>query len=244
MKKVLVILTGMILLLSVLVTAGMILPVNDKAKGHSSVINENGALDRIDFVHYAKPDNPGKPDKLGKQEKCYKLLGVKWKTLPVDYVINPTNPGDLSEEFVTSAISTSAETWDVATSSELFKDIYKVNYSLQYGTQDFKNVISFGNYPQENVIGVTSIWYTRRGKQIVEFDILFDTDFTWGDATVDPSVMDLQNIATHELGHAVGLGDLYDTVCAEETMYGYSDYGETKKRDLNDGDIAGIKSLY
>lgn len=73
---------------------------------------------------------------------------------------------------------------------------------------------------------------------------MFDTDFTWGDATTNPAVMDLQNIATHELGHGVGLGDLYDTVCIDETMYGYSTEGETSKRDLNAGDIVGIQELY
>ncbi|MBA7643606.1 hypothetical protein ES703_51337 [subsurface metagenome] len=56
--------------------------------------------------------------------------------------------------------------------------------------------------------------------------------------------MDLQNIATHELGHSVGLGDLYDDVASEETMYGLSEYGETKKRTLYLGDIAGIQKLY
>jgi predicted Zn-dependent protease len=56
--------------------------------------------------------------------------------------------------------------------------------------------------------------------------------------------MDLRNIATHELGHAVGLADLYENACSEETMYGYSSEGETKKRDLNDGDITGLQQLY
>jgi len=37
---------------------------------------------------------------------------------------------------------------------------------------------------------------------------------------------------------------LYNDLCSEQTMYGYAGYGETKKRDLNDGDIAGIKNLY
>jgi len=56
--------------------------------------------------------------------------------------------------------------------------------------------------------------------------------------------MDVQNIATHELGHGLGLGDLYQTTAWQETMYGYSDNGETMKRDLYLGDIAGIQALY
>ena len=54
--------------------------------------------------------------------------------------------------------------------------------------------------------------------------------------------MDLQNIATHEFGHAAGLDDYYQ--CDLETMYGYSYYGDIEKRDLYDGDIAGIQKLY
>ncbi len=80
---------------------------------------------------------------------------------------------------------------------------------------------------------------------------MFDIDFSWGDAGPtseselgDTSVMDLQNIATHELGHGAGLADLYDDQASEQTMYGYASYGETKKRTLNTGDIAGIQALY
>ena len=56
--------------------------------------------------------------------------------------------------------------------------------------------------------------------------------------------MDFENIATHELGHSVGLADLYESKCSEMTMYGYADYGETKKQTLEDGDIKGIKEIY
>ncbi|PJA83788.1 MAG: peptidase M10A and M12B matrixin and adamalysin, partial [Candidatus Nealsonbacteria bacterium CG_4_9_14_3_um_filter_37_29] len=55
---------------------------------------------------------------------------------------------------------------------------------------------------------------------------------------------DLQNIATHELGHGVGLGDVYETACSEVTMYGYSNYGETQKRTLEAPDITGLQTLY
>jgi len=233
-------------------SASMLIPANDKAKEKakapekSPVIGENWDLERIDFIHYARPDNPGKPNKPGKTETCYKLLGVKWKSLPVNYVINPTNPDDLTEDFVTSAISASAETWNNATTSELFNNKYVVDYNVNYGQQDFVNVVSFGDYQEKGVIGITTIWYIPRGKKIVEFDILLDTDYSWGDATnpETPTVMDLQNIATHELGHSVGLNDIYSQSCSEVTMYGYSDYGETNKRTLENPDIAGIQQLY
>ncbi|MEE9323263.1 MAG: matrixin family metalloprotease [Candidatus Aenigmarchaeota archaeon] len=248
------ILVIMILAVSVMATGAMSVP-KDKVK-HK---------DKIVLIHYkkghAKPtcNNNGicEPE-LGEKKNCadcknggngggestcYKFLakGVKWKDLPVDYVIHP----DLDA----GAISAGAEEWDSHTSANLVG-----SYSIDNGATwddkipDYRNEMVFGDYNQAGVIAVTIIWGYFHGKpetrEITEFDILFDTDFTWGDATKDPSVMDLQNIATHEFGHGFGLGDLYETSCIEETMYGYSTEGETSKRDLNAGDIAGIQELY
>ncbi len=56
--------------------------------------------------------------------------------------------------------------------------------------------------------------------------------------------MDFENIATHELGHSVGMGDLYTAECNQQTMYGYASNGETNKRTLESGDINGIRALY
>ena len=236
-----------ILIFSVTVAASMLIPANGNAKENaqapenSPVISDNWDLVRVDFIHYAKPPTAGGGPKTN---TCYKLMGVKWKTTPVNYIINPGNPQNLSQEFTTSAISTSAETWDASTASELFNNAYTIDYAAQYGIQNYENAIAFGDYPDNNVIAVTSVWYTRIGKRIVEFDMLFNTRFNWGDAAVDATKMDLQNIATHELGHSVGLSDIYSTSCTPVTMYGYSGYGEIQKRTLEQPDITGLQSMY
>lgn len=255
-------------LISVTAAAMLPAPAIDKGKGKA-----NG-LEKIVFIHYkkgfAKPpcdndgvcepelgENPscadcknGGGNGNGEEEStCYAFLGAKWKDLPVDYVIDPDNPDGLSQNFVTNAISAGAEEWGSHTSADLFGS-YTIDHSATWDddSPDGRNEMVFGDYPQSGVIAVTIIWGYFRGRpsnrRIVEFDILFDTDFAWGDATKDPTVMDLQNIATHELGHGVGLGDLYNTACVEETMYGYSWEGDTQKRDLNAGDIIGIQELY
>jgi len=56
--------------------------------------------------------------------------------------------------------------------------------------------------------------------------------------------MDVQNIAAHEFGHNLNLGDLYDAGSREFTMYGYSSAGETKKRTLEGDDKSGIRFIY
>ena len=236
-----------LILFTILVTGSMIIPANSKAQENaeapdrSLVIGDNWELERVDFIHYAKPENPGK---VGKTSTCYSLMGVKWKNFPVHYIINPSNTQNLSEGFITSTIMSSAETWDTSTSGELFNNNFLVDNSVNYGEQDYKNSIDFADYPDDGVIAVTSVWYTRVGKQIVEFDQRYNTRFVWGDAEINPNKMDLKNIAVHELGHAVGLGDIYSTICANVTMYGYSSEGETSKRTLDQPDITGLQSMY
>lgn len=203
-------------------------------------------LEKIEFIHWKK-DFVRSGTAAAKIPTCYKFLTptkIRWKTLPVNYEINPTNPQGLAESFISSAVFNSAETWDAATGKELMNDAYTTDYTVAYGVQDYKNAITFGNYPTARVIAVTTVWYNPATKAIVEFDAMFDTDWTWGDATVDSTKMDLQNIATHELGHGVGLGDVYDLVCSAVTMYGYSDYGEIIKRTLEQPDITGLLILY
>ena len=234
----------------------------------------SAAPERVVFIHYKKGyggfcDNDGicekdlgenpscadcKKDKEEPEEPataCYAFLGkwVKWREFPVNYVIDPDNPDGLTEKFVIGAMSAGAEEWNSHTSENLFGSyIVDYNSSWDSDTPDGRNEMLFGDYPRDGVIAVAIIWGYFTGppssRKILEFDILFDTDFTWGDAVINPEVMDLQNIATHEIGHGAGLADLYETACLDETMYGYSDYGEVKKRDLNVGDIIGIQELY
>jgi hypothetical protein len=113
---------------------------------------------------------------------------------------------------------------------------------------DNKNEVLFGNVDFPGAIAVTIVWGIFRGlpagRELVEWDQVYDdVDFDWG-LNGEAGKMDFENIATHELGHSVGLADLYDAVCSEETMYGYAAEGETKKRTLEGGDITGVLELY
>lgn len=123
-------------------------------------------------------------------------------------------------------------TWDAVTSAAIFGSGLFGYYP--WGLYDYNNAISYGDYPEAGVIAVTAIWY--RGKNIYEYDIMFDTDYFNGNSSVD-----LDTVALHEFGHSAGLGDLYDSVCVTEVMYGIYDGVDT---DLGDNDIVGITTLY
>jgi hypothetical protein len=189
-------------------------------------------LVKVTHIHYAKSEAKGKPPK---STTCYSLAGWKWSG-PVTYTVQPDKPN------LISAIASADSVWDYETSRDLFT--YPSGGTFPWGVRDYTNSVSFGDYPSSGVIAVTTTWYNRFTKNAVESDILFDTDFTWGDAISDSSVMDLQNIATHEIGHTLGLNDLYTASCSPVTMYGYSWNGDTTKRTLDSPDITGLQKVY
>lgn len=198
---------------------------------------EKEPIDRITFIHYrdGTVKVEGKPAPA-KGLSCYKLLGIKWIKLPIEYYVGP--------QIDVNAILSSTTEWDNHTRADLFGG-YTVTSTADFDEYpDGKNEYSYGNYSQSGVIAVTRIWYTRYTKSIVEYDVMFDSDFTWGDATQNSNLMDWQNIATHETGHGLGLGDVYQSACSEVTMYGYSSEGEIIKRDLAQPDITALQKLY
>ena len=205
-------------------------------------------LKSVTFIHYAKPDKPGKPDEPDEpplpepDNSAYELLGIH---LPdtVTYHVNP----DGAPEGVLAEIQLSFETWDEETGKELF--IFDSLTNRSGLNLDEQNTISWRRIAPRNIIAVTRLWYDAAG-QIVEFDIAFNAFLKWG---IDPDdegpiplskMYDVQNIATHEVGHVVGLADLYEDQYRELTMYGYGKTGETVKISLEEGDIVGAQSLY
>ena len=213
--------------------------------------NDRSPLEQITFIHYkkgfAKPGGNERPSGTA----CYLFLakGTKW-IAPEPYYINPTNSQGIPESLVTSSANLGASQWDSQVTATIF-GAASTDYNASYnnGNLDGKNTLSFGVISDTGAIAVTNVWGYFSGpvqtRQIIEWDMLLDQgDFSWGDATIDSGKMDVQNIITHELGHSAGMGDLYQSGCSQETMYGYSTEGETKKRDLNTGDITGIKKLY
>lgn len=226
-----------------------VLPSGTTVAVPQTAIDHAPPLESITIVHYkkdfTKPEKPGN----NKTTSCYGFISGWAKLLaPADILVNPANNSGLSEAEVLAAIQTSEQTWDVRTSASLFDTITATSTANFDATPDGRDEISFDLYPQNGVIAVTRLWGYFSGKPstryISQFDILFNTYYQWGNADLNPVLMDLQNIATHELGHTVGLNDIYTSSCSTVTMYGYSTNGETDKRTLEAPDIKGLQTLY
>jgi len=188
--------------------------------------------------HGGGPGGGGPPNNGG--ETCFTVLakGAKWKATE-DYVMDNS-----------FASETGLGVTEWSTNGFSFAGVRDTSESVDpaaFGDLNDKNEIMFGA-DNPNTIAVTITWGFFNGppgqRELVEWDMRFNNvDFAFGNADVDANVMDYQNIFTHEFGHALGLGHSGST-CTEETMYGFASEGETKKRTLAAGDIAGVNSLY
>ncbi|MFC2068243.1 hypothetical protein ACFLTP_04475 [Chloroflexota bacterium] len=221
------------------------------------------------FVHYpkdlgAKGGVPGKPDKPPKPDdgdgggkQWYKYSGIHWATPTATYLYNSVGqPGDYS-----STIQLGFDTWEKVDGTNfdfVFGGPTGIGISSLDDNADGSNVVGWADldfYGFTNAIAVTMVWYKTQTGLIVEIDMAFsnNTEYTWHNNTTGENWtvvntaaydVDVQNIATHEAGHWLMLGDMYNKPAEKETMYGISAEFDLAKRSLESGDFAGILEIY
>lgn len=185
--------------------------------------------------------------------------------LPADSITN----GQSTADVVRAQVSAAEDTWDSVVPKTLFSkgtiEGNTFNRDLaKWGQRDGNNVQMWTNGFEDgsSTLAMTVTWSTRAKtvsgadgnsySEIVESDCWYNNDYTWRigtDGSQDPKSVDIRTIALHELGHTLGLADLYPTdknyrpgVWEAQTMWGYND--GTADWILNEGDIAGIHKLY
>ena len=104
--------------------------------------------------------------------------------------------------------------------------------------RDGRNIVEFGPVGA-SAVAVNYLWY--RGTRALETDLRFKKQRgIWTTRAADRFRYQFLNVATHELGHQVGLADLahpHDQL----TMFGSVDRGELNKATLGWGDVEGAK---
>lgn len=107
-------------------------------------------------------------------------------------------------------------------------------------THDAVSTIDFGTLPA-GTFGVTCKWEEYPGVVTVQADIRLSKSWYWVNAANGcTQQVDVQDLVTHEAGHAFGLLDV-DSVAHEYlTMAGGADYCVTRDRTLGKGDILGL----
>ncbi|MDD1752207.1 MAG: hypothetical protein LUQ38_03845 [Methanotrichaceae archaeon] len=115
---------------------------------------------------------------------------------------------------------------------------YTPSYSKRYN-RDYKNTQSWttGFGTNSNIIALTLTWVTTdrnyladngaKYRQAVESDCWYNKNMRWeispSASTLTYGTFDVRTLALHELGHTIGLGDLYQNYNSQKTMYAYND---------------------
>ena len=166
-----------------------------------------------------------------------------WASSPVTFYINPVNQ-DVSQAAAVAALQAGMNVWNTQAGTP---------FRYQYGgaatdtatAYDNRNVIMFRNASNGSTIATTYSWWSS-SNELLDSDIVFwdgtMTFFTGASGCGGVSnAAYMEDIAAHELGHALGLNHSTDTAA---TMYPSYSYCSQAFRTLAADDIAAAKSLY
>ena len=202
-----------------------------KVKTPKTIVMPNGdVMEKIVTVFYksGKGSQGGEVSKDDEgSEKRFALFanGARWKTTE-PYVLDAKNGDHLNKKFVASRVTAGLETWNTAAGFAVFGQGTTGQVDgADDEAPDGKNEVLVANIDEPGVLAVTIVWGIFTGspsrRELTEWDMVIDDpvlgefselDFEWGDAGPtnetgpgDRTVIDLQNIITHEAGHAAGL---------------------------------------
>ncbi len=232
-------------------------------------------IEKITFVDYYEPTHIGTTTQDAApctDSTHFTAPGrFRWKAFPVTYFIDTSgasgqdingdgNVNKKDRQLARDSVVSAFNTWDAEEhpSGQFF--VSTSNPSNAKVTVSWVEIDGAATPTTGQILGLTLIIIDPRSKEILQAVIELDKDETWrvldivlcegqGIPLDGILMVDVGNLATHEIGHAIGLGHFPEGRGSDSdkflTMYPFIFFdGETHKRTLATGDRRGIESLY
>ncbi|MDE2755548.1 MAG: IPT/TIG domain-containing protein, partial [Acidobacteriota bacterium] len=172
------------------------------------------------------------------------LSGAKWKTLPVAYKIHQGGLPSTGNRSEFAAVHAGFEAWENIEDSAITFS-YDGTTETGVGALDYTNLVSFQDDSFDfgsGVVAVTLTYYPGNVEEppILDADILFNPNQIFSSDGA-PGTFDLQSIATHEVGHLLGLDH---SAIVSATMNPLAGIGVTFFRVLHSDDRVACSVLY
>jgi hypothetical protein len=167
---------------------------------------------------------------------------AKWPSSPVIFYVNPATP-DLSPASAAAAAQFALDVWNTQGASP-FRFEYGGTSSVTSTGYDGRNLVVFRNASSSSAIATTYSWWDSSNRLVDSDVVVWDASFTFFVGTSGCGGSNgayLEDILTHEFGHALGLNH---SAAADATMYPSYSYCSQTMRTLASDDIAGVQSLY
>ena len=176
---------------------------------------------------------------LSTTARAYALLGYSWATPVVPYYINTANM-DLPTSVIEPAIRVGADAWHNQSGAS-FAFAFAGFSTQTTNTNDGINLVMFRNASSGSAIATTYTWFS--GNRLIDADMVFwDAGFQFFTGSSGCSGgFYIEDVATHEFGHALGLGH---STLTSATMYPSISTCSQQSRTLDPDDIAGVLALY
>lgn len=169
---------------------------------------------------------------------------LKWTALPMKFNIDQVAPAGVSTADYRAAVKASYQTWSTVSCS-YYKSSDQGIVNMPWGSkQDSINTNVWtpswpSNYGQ-TALGITWTSYDPQSGKIIDADTHYNPTYAWSTSGAANKI-DVQAVATHEIGHQLGMDH---SSVQDATMFYATGQGDTTGRSLSSDDIAGICHLY
>lgn len=178
----------------------------------------------------------------GSVTAAYVTSGFKWMSGSADWAYNADGEPVAVSGAAQQAMNSAAASWGQQGANFQFTGGGSTGAGTGAcgGGTDGANTVGWGAQ-SGSVLAVTCSWFSSQGnpfKPAVEFDMEFDPDWNW--TTGSPTSVDLESVALHEFGHALGLNHSAD---GGAVMFASYSSGSQKRTPTSD-DVDGLFAIY